>query len=212
MEGRIEIVVFKLGLMVKKFLEWLEQMFQSEPREEAEIYSKVGKKCIDKGQLDKAMDSLKTAINLNPSDIGSYYKLGMVFIQKELWDDAIACYKKIIKLGHGKTKSGDSNGKDIYLNLGLAYTKKNIINEAINSYKKSLKNYPEQPEVYYRVGLLYGRKKMFDRAIDVYERAIELSPQTAKYYYSLGLTYDSKGERTKAIDAFRKAMEIEEIG
>jgi superkiller protein 3 len=211
MIAKVEIMIRMFGLAFKDFLEWIEQIFQPKPQVQAMIYSQVGKKYADKGQIDYALDSLKTAIELNPSDVEAYYKLGLVYIKEELWNDAISCYKKILSFEPRNIQSKNVDMAEVYYHLGWAYNKKGTINKAMDSYKKSLKFSSEQSEVCYRLGLLYDRRKMYKQAINVYEKAIELNPRTPKYYYSLGLTYDAKGDRKKAIDSFHKAMEAEEI-
>lgn len=139
MLAKIEILLQMLGLAFKRFLEGIEQLFQPKSLDQATIYSKVGEKYADKGRMDQAIVSLKTAIKLNPSGGGAYYKLGLAYSEKGLWDEAITCYKRILKLEPNGSQSTAFDKAEIYTRLGLAYNKKDMIDKAISSYRKSVK-------------------------------------------------------------------------
>ncbi len=210
MLAKAEILLRIIGLSVGRFLSWVEKAFQPTPGERAAIYGMVGKKCADRGQVAEAIASLKTALDLTPSDMEAHYKLGLAHGKKGSWDEAIASYNRVIEL---KGENGNGNGLDIsavHYRLALCHDKKNDFDEAINSCRESLKISPERPEVHYRLGSLYDRKKNHGHSIKAYRKAIELDPNKAKYHYSLGLAYDSNDEHKKAIDSFRHAMEAEE--
>ena len=61
MLAKIEILLQMLGLAFKRFLEGVEQLFQPRSLDRATIYSKVGEKYADRGQVDQAISSLKSA-------------------------------------------------------------------------------------------------------------------------------------------------------
>ena len=106
MLAKAEILLRIIGLSVGRFLNWVEKAFQPTPGERAAIYGTVGKKCADRGQVTEAIASLKTALDLAPSDIEAHYKLGLAYGRKGSWDEAIASYTEVLKL---KGENGNGN-------------------------------------------------------------------------------------------------------
>lgn len=208
-----EIFLRVAGLAIAKFLNWVELMFKFSSQDRAAIYRVVGKKCIDRGNLDEAILSLKTAIDLNASnpDPENYFKLGLAHSKKGSWDDALESFGSSLEYFNGNHGGKDFDKAEIHYRIAVCYDKKDLIDEAIGSCRNSLEISSERAEVHFRLGSLYDKKKEHDRSIKAYKTAIEIDPQRAKYYYSLGLAYDAGGNHEDAIDSLRKAMEVEEI-
>ncbi len=210
MPAKLEIFFRMTWLFLKRFLNGIEELFQPVAEDRAAVYGEIGKKCVENGNINEAVSSLGTALELNSTDVEARYKLGLALLKKSAWDDAIDCFKKVIALhAAGFSKNGLKVG-DVYYRIALCYDKKGEIDNAIENCKEALKAYPEHTEAHYRLGTLYDKRKMHERSVQSYQRAIELNPRKSKYYYSLGLAYDGTGNHTKAIDSFRQAMEAEE--
>ena len=94
MFAKLEIIFQMFVLGIKKFLEWLERLIQLKPQDQARVYSKIGRKYADRGNIEDAVVSLKRAIELNPVDVEAYFKLGLVHNRKGLYNEAIDCFKK----------------------------------------------------------------------------------------------------------------------
>lgn len=210
MPAKLEIFFGMVWLFVKRFLDGIEELFQPAAEDRAAIYGRIGKKCVENGNINEAVSSLSAALELNATDVEARYKLGLALLKKSAWDDAIDCFKKVISLhAAGFSKNGLKIG-DLYYRIALCYDKKGEIDKAMENCKEALKTSPDHTEAHYRLGTLYDKRKMHEYSVQSYQKAIDLNPRKSKYYYSLGLAYDGNGEHTRAIDSFRQAMEAEE--
>lgn len=201
MSAKLEILFATVAILVKKLLDWVEDLFKLKSNDEAKIYSQVGQKHADRGNLDDAISSLKKALELDPQDKEASFKLARSCAKKGLLDDAVVYYRKAL---------GGRRDAEIHYHLGLIYSRKKNVNFAIDAYSKSIELGPEMPDAYFRLALILDGQKNHKDAIGLYEKAIALNPDESKYYYSCGLAYDADNQHEKAIECFRKAMETEE--
>ena len=127
---------------------------------------------------------------------------GVAYYDKDMYDEAIAEYKKAIKI--------NPNYAEAHCVLGLVYAYKGgMFDEAIAEYKKAIEINPNYAEAHYNLGAVYRRKGMFDEAIAEYKKAIEINPNLAEAHDSLGLAYFRKGMYNEAIAEYKKAIEID---
>jgi len=76
----------------------------------------------DQGELDKAIEEYKKAIELNPNYTRAYTNLGTVYLEKKDYDRAIQQFKKVLELNYFDRKA--------HYNLGLAYLNKGEVEKA----------------------------------------------------------------------------------
>ena len=99
----------------------------------------------------------------------SYTKLGLVFLQKNLFDAAADSFKRAIEL--------DPNSPDAYSYLGLAYLRKNNFQEAEDVLLKGLQLAPQYADCHYYLGLVYIGQKKNVEAIQIFEKALKINHQ-----------------------------------
>lgn len=72
-------------------------------------------------KYDKALDTYKTAILLNPLAYGVYQNMGFLYTKQEKYNEALDAYKKALEI--------NPNGNSIYLNLYELFMMQNILIE-----------------------------------------------------------------------------------
>lgn len=133
---------------------------------------------------------------------GWYNQLGTIYLQKELWDQAIESFHKSIKLG--------SNTASINYSLGLAYANRgNDINDdkdfktAENFYRKALKIQSRYSDAKYALSVLYFYK--LDKKDDSIILLEELISEDRKHYkarFALGRFFYELDKLDKSLNVY----------
>lgn len=142
-----------------------------------------------------AVESLKTALQIDPNRVQAHRLLGRIYLlYLAKSTEAIGSFQTAIKL--------DPENPITHQLLGVAHFRCNQYPEAIQALRQAIElnpevtpDYPYHP--YYDLGMVYLKQGKFDDAITCLERAIELDPDQIRAYYSLGNTYIRQLESTK---------------
>ena len=129
---------------------------RNEPKNE--IIEKILKNFKGKKYLS-LINEISTLIEEYPKSIFLLNVLGVVYNQLNNLDEAILCFKKIIKI--------DKNFADAYYNLGIIFKRMDRVDDAINNYNKCIKIKPNKFEAYNNVGNVYRETNETQKAIDL---------------------------------------------
>lgn len=94
------------------------------------------------GNINKAEEEYKKALELNPQEEMAHNNLGLVYVKQNKFKEAEEEYKKEIAI--------NPNYDNVYYNLGLLYWNTKRYDEAIDNWKKTLEinpGYPVAPEI-----------------------------------------------------------------
>jgi len=166
-----------------------------------DILHKLGLLLCQLANYDLAIQYIRKALKLKPSDIASAYcNLAIALQEKGQLDEAITHYQKAIELNPSLASA--------YCNLGTALRKKGQLDEAITHYQKALELNPSFASAYYNLGVALLKKEQLDEAITHCLKALELKPSFAQAYCNLGGALQEKGQLDEAITYCLKALEI----
>ena len=140
-------------------------------------YFKQGDKYFVNKEYDKAIESYKTSLELNPNNKYAYQNLGSLYGLKHKYIDAIKEYEKVLKL--------DSKNDIVYYNIGIFYTHEKKYSKAIFSLKKAIEINPKLDVAHYSLGVLLAKNKEYEKAIDSYEKSIDINSNYASAYTNL---------------------------
>ncbi len=104
----------------------------------AKVLATMGRAYLDKGDIEKAKEYFKLAIDLFPSDAVLAYNLGDIYFNQGQPDKSIEYLLVAIKIN----EKWDSP----YIKLGYAYLNKGQYREALESMKKFLELAPDDPQ------------------------------------------------------------------
>ena len=151
----------------------------------------------------------------------AYYNLGNLYLHKNLYDEAIKKYLKVLEI--------DPKYREAYNNLGVALAKSKRYDEAIESFKAAIrlnkhyspaignlgKTYREKGENsllldaalnLFESGEYYAKKRMFKEAIISYQELINLIPESTAAYGNLGMIFMLLNEKKFARENFKKIL------
>jgi len=111
----------------------------------------------------------------------SLNKLGLVFLKRNLENEAVECFSKAITL--------DANYPEPYRNLALVYLRKFWFDEAAEILLKALPLFPEYADLRNFLGVAYWGKKLYPEAINELEQALSFNSNYAEAHYNLGVVY-----------------------
>lgn len=177
----------------------------------ADRYLKRGVDMISINKFPEAIKDLTRALELNPYDLSSYYKIGHAYAMSGENDKAMATYLTMSKLA--------PNYSQIHYNFGVVYGKEQKYDEAIAEFEQAVKIDRYCMDAYYNLAHVYAAKGQMDEAIKVYERALAVKPLTkdysypspddyAKMYYTLGLIRGQNREYDTAALHLNKTLEL----
>lgn len=155
------------------------------------------------GQFDKAITSLTSAVNLNPSDTKAMALLGWAYSYQGMYEEALGVCLKVLQM--------EPNNDGVRNNLGFVCLKKGIYGEAIEHLSKVIKSGKDRVAVlyaHYYLGLVYLERQMLDDALFFFSKAGMLGPNLIEAFYHLGLVYSMKGMQAAAVREWEKCLKL----
>ena len=170
-----------------------------------DILNETAKVYADMGQFEKALDTIKEAIDINPKD--DYYTTkAYLYMDLELYEHAIEILKKQVKVF--------PESEYIHVCLASCYYKKGRDEDALELYKKTLDINPDNVEALEKVGDSYinlykckGSIEYYETAIRYGERLLELKSDSYCYVH-VGIMYEKGYEFEKSLNCYEKASEL----
>jgi tetratricopeptide (TPR) repeat protein len=127
---------------------------------------KRGNEYIQDGELEKAVDEYKQALELEPENVDVLTNLGVVYYNLGRLDEAIAEYLKATEIA--------PEDADVHSNLAAAYVQTNQLDKALDEYLRAVDLDPSLPEAHFGLGVVYIQLGENDKAIQAFERFQEL--------------------------------------
>ncbi|MCK4577429.1 MAG: tetratricopeptide repeat protein [Candidatus Marinimicrobia bacterium] len=153
------------------------------------------------GDYDRGFELTKKVAEMYPDDVRAYWRLGMMYNEREQYDDAVATLKQALRL--------DKNFAPAYNNLGYIYRGMGEYKLAEKAFRTYIKLIPEEANPYDSMADLYMKMGRFDDAIAHYKMAIEKNPEFTISQRKIGTSYAFKGQYEEARANYRLAYEIE---
>jgi len=137
-----------------------------------------------------------------PNSYRMHHNLGLVYVEKGLFKNAVIEFKTAIKL--------NSLSVYPYVNLGYAYRSRNFNTAAERIFKKAVHIAPRSYLPYYYLANLYSDSGMrrLPEGIELYKKAIALKPRKPDIYYNLAVAYDKINAAEDSIKAYTKTIEL----
>ena len=148
----------------------------------------------------KAINSFKKAIQIDPNNIIANFNLGLIFKEVNNNEEAKKYYEKVIKL--------DAKHIAALNNLGLYFYELGENKKAISCYNKAIKIDPNSEVTCSNLGLVLHKLKMYEKAIKFYQKAITINSNYAIAYHNLGVTFEHLKRYKKSISCHHAAIKI----
>lgn len=184
------------------------------------------------GEYDQEMALLRQAITVKPKMAEAHYRLGALYLDRSMFDEAIGSLKVALFLKHtgaqkelaiayfkaGKLDEAEAlykemlvktpNDMDLRYRLGNIYLAKGMLNEAGAEYRQVLQMDPNNGGAHNGLANLYYRQRKFDDAMAEYLQAIQMNPNLAEANLDLGNAYYEKKQYPQAAGYFKKYTEL----
>jgi tetratricopeptide (TPR) repeat protein len=148
---------------------------------------KAGQEALRQGRLDEAEHDFRKVLVLNPEVGGAYANLGVVYMRRKQWTQAL---EQLRTAGHLMP-----NEPGIRLNIGLAYYRQNDFLKAIPPFESVVHDQPDSLQPRYLLGLCYF---FADRWADSAATLLPLWPQEStqlSYLYVLSISAHRAGQK-----------------
>ena len=190
----------------------------------AEIYFKIGQAQYFKGDLDKAINYLDTALSKDPKLAKAYYLLAETYTKKSRFLEASINAKKAIKYAPFKNSCAHWLLSSLYRISSFRSFKNAFMSKF--EYVLSLLTLPFDKEAVKNVartlsylkfmpilikGFMQVQTSGLDNAVDTYIEAVEKAPGFVPLYCLLGDIYRSLGQYDNAITEYKMAIWLDSL-
>ena len=139
-------------------------------------------------------------VKKSPGNVRAHDKLGLLYMQKKLYDKAINEINIVIGMSPYYA--------DAHHNLGVIYQGRNMFDKAIEEYLIAISLNPALAEAHNNLGVCYKALNMFDKAIEQYMIAIKLKPDYADAHNNLGVIYLTLNMPDKAMNELQIGVNL----
>ncbi len=152
-------------------------------------------------EWQKAIDDFECVIKLLPNVASELNPcLGYAYSQIGRFEEAVACYKKILM--------DNPRSAAAYYNLGKAYKDQGNFDSAKSCYTDALELDPKHVDSCFNLANLNRNLGELDDAISWYEKTLKLAGTHFGALCNMGVAYREKGELSKAEKIYNEAISI----
>ena len=147
----------------------------------------AGQEALNRGHLDEAERDFKMVLATNPGVGGAYVNLGVVYMRRKQWAEAIAT------LGQAQRLMPQVAG--IRLNIGLAYYRQNDFQKAIPLFESVVRDQPDALQPRHLLGLCYFFTNRWNDAAGTLEPLWAQESSHLSYLYVLSIAAHRAGRK-----------------
>jgi serine/threonine-protein kinase len=161
----------------------------------------------DASFVDEAIESFRTAIDLDPEFVMAHAWLGSALWSKCLIAKDPKCSVQALESLEHAIELEDKL-PEAHISLGLIHRSAGRHQEAVIEFERALELDPVNQDALEELANTYEAMKDLANAERVYRKAIEIRPDYWLCYGNLGLFYRTRGRYQEAAEQFKKAIEI----
>ncbi len=159
-----------------------------------------GSNFYETGKYEEAVLAYKEAIELNSTQWGYYFNLGLAYKKNENREASVEAFQEALKLN---PKSYSCNNE-----LGEAMAKREEYDKAKTFYLNASELSPSDPDAFYNLGVVLTNLGKPEEAFKYFLKAVGVQENYADAYYQIGTIYISKGQTADAIKNLEKFVEL----
>jgi tetratricopeptide (TPR) repeat protein len=214
-----------------------EQLYQQILRADgyhADAHHLLGVIAYQEGRYDRAILSIRQAIDLNAAAAVYHTNLGLAYEASGQIDKAVGAYQKAIGVDPNAAEAHNNLGNalvqlgklpeavihcrqalvcrpefpEAHNNLGNALLEQGHLDEAVLNFRQALRINPNFAKAANNLGNALRRQGNVDEAIHSYQEAVRLNPQYAEAFYNWGIVLEEQDQVDKAIRCFQEAIRL----
>ena len=223
-------LIFELHGENKKAVEVYEA--QLEEKHDAPVAARLVTLYLKANQVDQGLKLLQTMVVMDPDDLNTQLRVGLVYMQKEDWASAKKTFESILEKVPDSDKvhyylaavyeqqdqvpqtieqllkvSPDSKlFEDANLHVVGLYRKMSKKEEAYQTLRSAMKKSPENPGFYLTIASLYEDDKKVSEATQALSEGLKIFPDHEKMRYFYGALLEKLGKPDEAIAEMEKVI------
>jgi tetratricopeptide (TPR) repeat protein len=170
---------------------------ESERMKEAAAGVKDAADKVRQGDYDTAIAKLKAILDKSPKDSNALYIIGMAYLKKKMWPEAIVPFLQVVDLSPKFPAA--------YYQLGICYQQQKEMPKALEYYQKAMDLDPSNPDTSYNSGLILFELNRIEEALACFEKTLSLRPADPASLEMAGRCYINRANFEKAVDYLEKA-------
>lgn len=155
-----------------------------------------------KGDIEKAVNAYKKAIDIDPQYYPAHTNLCRVYIKNQEYEKAVQTFLKLTQ-----RKPGDPA---VFDDIEHSDIKKKKYDHLIAFYSRLLEKKPADHQAWYRTGEIYRTLKSdYDKAVKAFVKCLEINPNSKQALNALGWCYYIKGDIRTSGRIYKKASRLD---
>jgi tetratricopeptide (TPR) repeat protein len=171
--------------------------------DKGELYNDLGHTFLVEREYDKAVNTLKKAMEVAPTNASVYVNLCKTYLRIGRKPDA----QKVAEQGIAR-KLDDPRLYDVYGQAVQVSGEPDADMKAVDAFKKAVKLAPSSPIYLERLGAAYLRTNNLEGARDCFTRSAQANPNRAFPYQQLALVFNRMGVADRAKTASEMATKM----
>ena len=185
---RIEIALEKAQEAVERSLSAADKLFIK------------GSNAYEKGLYEDAAAAYTEAIELNDTQWGYFFNLGLAYKKLENREASVKAFQEALKLN---PDSYSCNSE-----LGEATAKNEDYEQAKSFYLRATELSPNDPDAFYNLGVVMTNLGNSEEALKHFLRSVEIQDDYADAYYQIGTIYIGRGQADNAIKNLERFLTL----
>jgi len=159
-----------------------------------------GKTRVERGELHKARVAFKEALNYDESCVPAYLYLGEAYYQDERLQEAVECWKKLLKIA-------PDAGYLVYGRLEKALYELGEYSDISDLYEGILSSNPSNTLALFSLARIDEKKGMIESAMERYRQIIDIDPAFLSARLGLARLHLRKSRTEESVEMLEKLTE-----
>jgi len=172
------------------------------------------KALISQRKYDDALSQCNRTLHIKPDFAPVYYHMAYILLQKGLFDEGIATYRKLLLFDPSETI-------EIYNQIGMTLVRLNRLPAAVEEFRKAIAYQSKSnvnramADVYFNYAHVLNKMGRFEEAVyelrkaeKGYREELIETPGSDETHMVLGKTLSALGDIKEAVEHFRQAVEL----
>ena len=153
-----------------------------------------------RGDLARAGDLYRHALELSPGHFDALHLLGIVAVQTGGFDQAVAWIGQAIAV--------DPRNPVAHFNHGIALEKRGRLADAGDSFERAIRLKADYADAYACRGNVFLGLFRYDEAIESYSQALRINPDAPGFHYQRANALRLSGRNQEAVASYDQALQI----
>lgn len=172
--------------------------------QDADEWLKLGNAHASLNQLDEALATYQTVLQIKPDKAAAYTNIGVVYYQAGQFDNAVQQMQRALEI--------EPDDAETHYMLGATYVQQQELDKAEAAFTQAIALKPDLAAAYTGLGNVQLAHKDYAAAAQTLQKATELQPDQAEAWLALGQAYAQQGSKTEASAALNKCLQLSQPG